>query len=99
MDRAWLERSVLLDAEHERRAGENAPNPELNAGVEVSLLASGRIELEHACEFRLRHRTTECAASQRRENFRRTGVFLAAGNWTPFESLRAPRARRGAARE
>src|SRR5678810_962001 len=72
MDRAWLERSVLLDAEHERRAGENAPNPELNAGVEVSLLASGRIELEHACEFRLRHRTTECAASQRRASGRRS---------------------------
>ena len=44
---------------------------DLNAGVEAPLLASGRIELEHAGELRLRHRTTERAAGQRRENLRR----------------------------
>src|SRR5688572_16025902 len=96
MDRAWLGRPVLLDAEHERRAGDDAPNPELDAGVERSLLASGGIELEHACELWLRHRTTECAAGQCRENLRRTCVFLAADRGTAREDPLAARRRAGA---
>ena len=96
--RARLESAVFLDAEHERRAGEDATQRQLDAGVEGPLLPPCLVEREHARHVRLRHRPTERAARERRDDLRRARLFLAATRRAAGEDALAARRLAGARR-
>src|SRR5262245_54804993 len=98
MKRARLDASIFLGAEHERRAREDATEPELNAGLELALLPSCRVKLHHAGELGLRHWTTECVAGERRENLRRASVLLVSRGWAAGEASLAARSGAGTCR-
>ena len=80
-----------LGPEDERRAGEDAPQRQLDAGLEALVLSRLPVERQDVGGLGWRQRPPECPPAQRRDDAPRARVFLGRGLGAAHEQPRADR--------